>query len=210
MNYIEQFMKDNDLKINEEFYIKTKGYKNEWVRGDVKYHFDENYFLISEEDKLKDYGRMNQLLTGFCKIEKIPVEPKTVWDLKYGDKYYYLNHLGVIYHSTYDRGTLFERLVKEYGNAFLTWKEAEFEAERRKCESILLKYGTRDMMSLGDENNEKYTICYGHKNDCFYIDCYSCLQEQGAIYFESNELAQKAIDECGVDRLKKYVFNVKE
>ena len=37
-----------------------------------------------------------------------------------------------------------------------------------------------------------------------------CIQSQGSIYFESKELAQKAINEVTEERLKKYIFNVKE
>lgn len=208
MNYIEEFMKDNDIKIGEEFYIKHKG-AIEWARGGVKYHFDENYFLVSEEDDLKDFGHMNQLLTGSCKIEKIKQKPKSVWDLKIGDEYYYTDSAGCVIVSSYD-GHDRDKMMIKFANAFLTRKEADFEVERRKCEAILLKYGTRDMMSIGDYKTERFLITYAHNTDCFYINCYSKLQTQGTIYFESKELAQKAIDECGEDRLKKYIFNVKE
>lgn len=33
---------------------------------------------------------------------------------------------------------------------------------------------------------------------------------QGSIYFDKEELAQKAIDEIGEERLKKYIFRVEE
>ena len=36
------------------------------------------------------------------------------------------------------------------------------------------------------------------------------IEIQGVINFKTEELAQKAIDEVGEERLKKYVFNVKE
>ena len=81
--------------------------------------------------------------------------------------------------------------------------------ERRKCEAILLKYGTRNFMSF-EYYDDKYYIMYNNTLENVYVDCCNFMQRQGSIYFKTKELAQKAIEECGEDRIKKYVFNVKE
>ena len=146
------------------------------------------YFV--DEDKLKE------LL--------VKPKPKTVWDLE-EDIYYFINPNGGVYSCRWvaDEQDLSRR---EIGNAFLTYDEAKFEIERRKCESIMLKYGRR-------------TFKYGKLNYFIVIFDERMIIEssfnfqiiyQGTIYFDTEELAQKAIDEVGKERLKKYVFRVEE
>ena len=213
MNYIEKFIKDNDIEVNEEFYvINDKGEKCTYKYGTImKFYFNDSLALKSDSDVLSyDFTTVN-LMSGKYRIEKIPHKHKSVWDLKSGDDYYYIDMCGNVDRTTFGNGTyLTDKKMIEFGNAFLTEEEAEHEVERRKCEAILLKYGTRDMRILGDDNVSKYYIGYDYDvNEIeFYDRCF--LGSQGAIYFESKELAQKAIDEVGEDRIKKYVFNVKE
>ena len=211
MNYIEQFMKDNDIKIDEEFYvIDEKGEKIKNISDDehfLKFHFTENLELKSELINLICAKLLLSLMLGRCKIEKIPKKPKSVWDLTEEDMYYYINLYGEIDSTFYDCEEDVD--IIKCGNAFLTREEAEFEVERRKCESILLKYGTRSMMSLGDKT-KKYYIMYNYNSDKIEICIHYYLGLQGTINFKTEELAQKAIDEITEERMKKYVFNVKE
>ena len=211
MNYVEQFIKDNGIKVNEEFYIT---HNNRIFR---RLDEDEIIFFFNEESQLKekiddhDYDNsvlLIGLMSGKYKIEKIPQKPKTVWDLKEEDKYYYINCYGEIDSTFYDCEEDVD--IIKCGNAFLTEEEARFEVERRKCEAILLKYGTRYMMSFGDGNKSKYCIYLNNFLNKIIVDDNYCVQSQGTIYFESKEMAQKAIDEVTEERMKKYVFNVKE
>ena len=214
MNYIKKFMDDNGIEVNEEFYVineegeKIKNiYAGEYL---IKFHFTENLEFKSELINLICDKVLLSLMLGECKIEKIPHKHKSVWDLKSGDDYYYIDMCGNVDRTTFGNGTyLTDKKMIEFGNAFLTREEAEHEVERRKCEAILLKYGTIDMVSFG-HNCEKYFIYFNHVKSVIKIGscCKTC--DQGTIYFESEELVQKAINECGEDRLKKYVFNVKE
>lgn len=209
MNYIEQFMKDNDIKIDEEFYVIDENGKKIGGLISIIFHFDKNMRLNMKlvESDCRDVLR--GLMLGEFKIEKIPQKPKSVWDLKYGDDYWYINSFGHVRKTSYGLEDDFKRMI-EFGNAFLTEKEARFEVERRKCEAVLLKYGTRDMRSLGDINAHKYFIVYNNYYHEIIISFNQSANSQGTIYFESSELAHKAIEEVGQDRLKKYVFNVKE
>lgn len=211
MNYIEQFMKDNDIEIDEEFYVVNKNGGRIKKHEESRFYFGTSLFLFKKQSALSYDDLLCGLLLGNLKIEKIPQKPKTVWDLKEKDEYYFINiwgdvEIAKIRISTY---STYKEIV-ELGNAFLTKEEAEHEVERRKCEAILLKYGTRNMMSLGDIDVSKYYIYYDHHINELVIQFRNRLNYQGTIYFETEELAQKAIEECGEDRLKKYVFNVKE
>lgn len=209
MNYIKKFMDDNGIEVNEEFYVTDE--KGEKIGGliSIIFYFDKNMRLNMKlmESDCRDVLR--GLMLGEFGIEKIPHKPKSVWDLKEGDEYYYIDYYGEI-KSVFNECCDEDVNIIEIGNAFLTKEEAKHEAERRKCESILLKYGTRNFMSLGDKYTKRYYIGYDYSvNEIEYYFRYF-LGLQGTIYFESEELAQKAAEEVGEDRLKKYIFNVKE
>lgn len=164
--------------------------------------------MIKLKEVLDKYGEYLVDEEQLGKIIKKP-KPKSVWDLENGDTYYYVDKIGRVY-PCYWGGSQLDWYRLELGNIFLTIEEAEFEAERRKCEADMLKYGTRDMMSLDDGYSFIYCICFNHYTKEMYIGSYQNTHFQGMIYFATRELAQKAIDEIGEKRLKKYVFNVKE
>ena len=208
MNYIEKLMEDNDIEVGEEFYIFYD--KNRLGKVmETPLYFDEKLYLAGNA-YCNCYIILRGLMTGEYKIEKISKKPKTVWDLKTGDEYYYIDMCGDVDITAFRNGTYLtdEKIIK-IGNAFLTKEEAEFELERRKCEAVLLKFGTRDMRSFEDYD-DKYYIMYDNTGKNVDVSCCTFRQNQGAIYFKTIELAQKAIEEVGEDRLKKYVFNVKE
>lgn len=156
-------------------------------------------------EKYKDYEIDEK------ELEKLLVKPKakSVWDLKDGDKYWCVYRDGKVdVFSWVD--CLIDKKIRDCGNIFLTKEEAEFEVERRKCEAIMLKYGTRDMMSLGNGSRAKYCIMHNYSDCVINCDYYGAINYQGIIWFASREIAQQCIDEIGEDRLKKYIFNVKE
>lgn len=148
-----------------------------------------NYLV--DEDKLKE------LL--------VKPEPKTIWDLEIGETYYFINAIGDIC-KTVLLGNDFDEARIEFRNAFLTEEEAEFELQRKKCENIMLKYGRRTFKY--EQNN--FIIKYDHRNDCIDISFWKESQYQGIIYYDTEELAKIAINEIGVERLKKYVLRVEE
>lgn len=147
------------------------------------------------------------------KLKEILIEPKpkTVWDMKQGDTFFSIDpYVGVVPYTWYNHNIGCHR-IRNIGDMFLTKEEAEFEFERRKVEAEMLKYGgTRDMMSLGDENVKKYYIVCFQNTKYLDIAWIRYVNHQGAIYFKSEEDARNAIDNIGEDRIKKYIFNVKE
>ena len=94
-----------------------------------------------DEEKLKEF------LT--------PPKPKTVYELKKVDKYYYIDTFGTACSDIWDNDEI-DNGRREIGNCFLTKEDAEFEVERRKIEAILLKYGKKGKSS----QNEEYFILY--------------------------------------------------
>lgn len=71
-------------------------------------------------------------------IEGIPEQPKTIWGLKEGDKYFVIDCLGVIDQQTWS-GSFFDKQSRGMGNIFLACKEAEKELARRRAKVVLLR-----------------------------------------------------------------------
>lgn len=152
-------------------------------------------------------AKYGEYLVDEDKLKELLVKPKlkTVWDLEKGDTYYFIETNGGVYscHWLADKNDLCRI---EFGNVFLTEEEAEFELERRKCEAIMLKYGRRTFKP----RDYNYLIRFDNDDKQAFVDFWRLNQFQGTIYFDTEELAQKAIDEIGEERLKKYIFRVEE
>lgn len=126
------------------------------------------------------------------------------------NRYFAIQDDGIVREHVYEGdGADFTNI--EMGNFFQTKEEAEFEVERRKIETEMLRLGgTRDFWSIGDEEVEKYYVNYSYYRNLVYVSFNSVHHKAGIIYFPTEELAQKVIEKIGRDRLKKYLFYVKD
>lgn len=140
-------------------------------------------------------------------LEKVLVKPKptSIWDLKDGDSYCYLESEGTITLGSWCENTVSKR-KRAHGNVFLTGKEAEFEIERRKIEAILLKYGRREFKN----RDYNFYILYDHNGSLVTILNDTFCQYSNTIYFDTEELCQKAMIAAGEENIKKYIFGVKD
>ena len=91
------------------------------------------------------------------------------------------------------------------GNIFRTREEAEFALEKLKVEAELRKFSK----PFEDDISDWY-IFYDTESQRIYTDSRMYCQTQGAIYFESEQVAQQAIELVGEDRIKKYIFGVED
>lgn len=140
-------------------------------------------------------------------IEKAEAEqkPKTIWDLDAvngEEEYYYITEDGEIKTTYFD--SLYDEKVRNLGNAFLTKVEAVVELERRKIEAIMRKYS-----KPFEGGKPNYVLVYNHSSKTTIVDCYRFM-DCNSPCFESKEIAQKAINEIGKNRLKKYWFGITE
>lgn len=149
-------------------------------------------------DYLVDENKLKELL--------VKPEQKTVWDLESHDVYYYIDDDYSEVNSCDWLEDKIDLSRRKCGNVFLTQEEAQFELERRKCEAIMLKYGRRTF-KYEDDN---YFIRLDYDNKKVLVDFWGLNQFQGTIYFDTEELVKKAINEIGEERLKKYIFRVEE
>ena len=169
--------------------------------------FEKNTNTIKIKDIVEKYAEYE---IDEDKLKELLIKPKqkTNWELEVGDVYNYINSDGIAVSSVWSN-YFYQVNRRAVGNCFLTREEAEFELERRKVETELLRYGgTRDMMSIGDANEDKYFIMYLQDSERIYINYNYCNHYLGNIYFKSREDAQRAINEIGEDRIKKYLFYV--
>ena len=150
-------------------------------------------------EKYKGYEVNEEKLKEFL----VPPKPKTVWDLKDKDDYWYINDYNNNVKSTWDNVGI-DNYRRNMGNVFLTREEAEFEVERRKVEVILLKYGRKEF-KYGERN---YYFFYDHEDELIRKTIVDFCQSQGIIFFDTEELCQKAIKEAGEDNIKKYIFHI--
>lgn len=136
--------------------------------------------------------------------EQMADKPKSIWDLetKDGKTYYRLYGAGNIVIESFSAKC--DEDARDMGNAFLTREEAEFERERRKIEAIMRRYARP---FVKDEVN--WIIEYQYQDEEIYAYWYGNYHA-GAPCFESEEIAQKVIDEIGEVRLLKYWFGVKD
>lgn len=119
-----------------------------------------------------------------------------------GDEYWYVGATGRIFNSNWDGfGSTEDRL--KIGNVFKNEAEAEFQVEKLKVEAELRKY------SRPFENGKfNYYIFFYIDGDDVEVGYKRSCYSQGAIYFESEEKAQQAIETVGKERIKKYIFGV--
>ena len=119
------------------------------------------------------------------------------------DYWYVLGDAEVIftvwYGDDYDKGRL------SIGNAFKTKEQAEFAVEKLKVEAELRKFSRP--FKYGDENFE--IIWNNHENN-IELDWSGYVVRQSVIYFESGEIAEKAIESVGEERIKKYIFGMED
>ena len=122
--------------------------------------------------------------------------------------------MGDIYWRIDDRGSVDNCMYNNYytdnhrqaiGNFFKTKEQAEFALEKLKVEAELRKFSRP--FKYGDWNFE--ILWNNHENNT-ELDWSGYVVRQSVIYFESGEVAEKAIEAVGKERIKKYIFGVEE
>lgn len=143
-------------------------------------------------------------------IEKcIPHNPKTVWDLKIGDRYCYVNTLNTIRNEVWINNYN-EREMRKVGRIFLTKEEAEYQIEKMKVYEELKRFAK----DFTDEEWEdmtipKFEISFEYITGKVELDSFGT-SKCNQLYFESEEKAEEAIAFVGEERVKKYYLGVKK
>ena len=157
--------------------------------------------LIKLKDLMAQYG---EYTISDELIEKLqPPEATTIWDLPYGDTYYYIDTEGNVTFDAWYESCKGERDV---GNVFLTEEEALKDVERRKVETLLLRYNGRRWYKDGKEN---WFVTFD-RSVGFLRYVYTVRdQRQGTIYFDTEKQARQAVKDIGEEKIKSALFEVK-
>ena len=162
------------------------------------------------KDLIEKYGEQEVLCWAeradesleWVNIKLEPPKPKSVWDLGKGDSHVIVDECGKIREYGDWLNCSAEKNIRDIGNVFLTREDAEKDIERRKVETLLLKHGGHRWAREGI--NYRLGLQYN-----MVVICKDMYPLQGAIYFDLEQEAQKAIDEIGEDRIKRALFEVR-
>lgn len=153
---------------------------------------------ISEEQK--------SMLDSILSQNGSVIKEVTSWP-SFGDEYFFISDQCCVMRET-NEGCFEDDARQALGNMFKTRKEAEFELERLKVLNQLKSLSDDDQK--WDNINYHYHIVYDSYYNEFNVYSYSSLRLLQEYWFKSAESAVNAINIIGEDKLKKYVFNVKE
>lgn len=122
-----------------------------------------------------------------------------------GDDYWYIIASGEVSGSFWAY-TMLDKQMLEFGNIFKTESEAEFMVEKLKVIKELKQLARP--FKVGSVN---HLIDFDPLDMDFIISSFQVRQSAyGDFYFNTEEEAQQAITIIGEDRIKKYLFGVKE
>ena len=122
---------------------------------------------------------------------------------QYNDTYYNIESNGRVDWFKWGEGD-YDLEAQGIGNIFRTEEQAEFAVEKLKVEAELRKF------SRPFKNGQSNCNIILSDNENVSTACWKEIQNQGSIYFESEEKAQQAIKSVGVERIKKYIFGVED
>ena len=127
--------------------------------------------------------------------------------------YYYIDWDGDIDSITYDNAPS-DRMAINIGNCFKELEQARFIVEKLKVIHELEKFAfenNEEEIDWSDVNQDKLYLVMNFKNksiDIFHT--YGWIYIPFNVFFTSEEIARRAIETIGEDRIKKYYFGVED
>lgn len=196
--------------------VRRKGWKDVWLTLD-----NGGSVLRTIPNMYK--GTIKGTITGFelltlenaenvCADDWEVVEEKK-WGPKKGAVYWYINPDGGIDYYSYENDETDKNFIA-IGNCFQTEKQAEFMVEKLKVIHELEKFAyenNSEEIDWNNENQEKYIITFNHITQDCGINLWRVSRSNPFnVYFTSEEIARKAIETIGEERIKRYYFGVGE
>lgn len=169
----------------------------------IAYNLDTDFELVEEKQMSKIDELEMKIKELSEEIERLKAEKENEpWKPKGGEWYWYID---VDVYPCTAKWSGYSHHENRYviGNVFKTQEEAEFRAEQLKVEAELRRFARpfdedeRNWAIIFDVDEKEITI----DNERSYQSC--------NIHFASEEIAQKAIDTVGEERIKKYYLGWK-
>lgn len=189
MNFIENFLKLNELSIGEQFHID----------GEKEiYSFDNNYelnILVGDRVGRADSSLLSSILIGARKVNKLA---KRIEDLKDGDLFYAIDDFCNVIPSSYGEN---RSRNKAYGNAFMTEHEAKKWLRGQLIDAELKKLGGQ--REIAKQRGEiGYIIVFNFVQRSFAVSSKKVYLPLGTYWFKTQEEAENAIQTIGEDTLR--------
>ena len=141
-------------------------------------------------------------------------DKKECWEPKKDEKYYFIDAYQEGIGNDTNDGTDVDDFNFSIGNCFKTKEEAEHMLEKLKVIHEIQTFAFENNekeIDWYDDNQYKYILKYDTNDDDIFVGAYtSFINNPFNIYFTSEEIALKAIETIGEDRIKKYYFDVEE
>ena len=142
-----------------------------------------------------------------------PKKEKTWWKPKVGESYWSIRPWsGAVRTCYYDHKI--DGFAVSMGLCFQTKEQAEFMAKKLKVIHELEKFAFENNekeIYWNDVNQTKYYLGMFQSDKIIAVfSTYKWCYTPFNIYFTSEEIAKKAIETIGEDRIKKYYFGIKE
>ena len=199
--------------------VRRKDWKDVWYAISSSGHFilrcTPNFYNKNQTDtKIVDLSvtDIEDILADDWEIIQVEEEKKW-WKPEKRTQYYVIHGDGDVERICYTNNPSDNRAIF-MGNCFKTEEEAKFMVEKLKIIHELEKFAYENNekeIDWNDVNQTKYYLGMFQSDkiiDVFftYKWCYNPFN----IYFTSEEIAEKAIETIGEDRIKKYYFGVNE
>ena len=195
-------------KMQEGKKVKRKGWLGYWFIEDGKVKI----YLKDGNIKFNNFTQ-ETIANTLAEDWEVVEEKKKYWTPKEKEKYFYIEDcMGVSDDRNVQAPIDYCRF--NIGNFFKTKIEAEHILEKLKVIHELQKFAYENNEGEIDWKNFnqcKYKIFYDAEDEDLYVDyAVYCKREPFNIYFTSSEIAKRAIEAVGEDRIKKYYFNVED
>lgn len=188
--YIQQFLDDHDLKVNEEFSLKE-------FDPDYSYYFSDDgklNFKYNGDVYIYNSAELARLLDGQLTIVKLK---DSLWKPRAGEFGYYINEFGDVNMFYYDASKSCDYLIK-HNIVFKTEEEAD------DFKWFLDKVDEYKKAFVPDQNN--YVLYYDTEFGNVFKMNYTIYFTHGVVYFGDEENCNNFIRLVGVERIKKYMF----
>lgn len=181
------------------------------------------YWFI-EDGKVKIKLKTGEILENNFNEETIPNtvaddwevvgEKKKWWEPKFDETYWSIKPWSGVVRTCYNDPKA-DETAKSMGFCFQTAEQAEFMTEKLKVIHELEKFAFENNekeMDWGDGIQKKFYLflkaCENNTIDILYA--VGVRSNPFNVYFTSEEIAKKAIETIGEDRIKKYYFGVED
>ena len=191
--------------------IKRPGWGGYWFIEDGKVKIKLKTGEIIENDFNQE--TITNTLADDWEVVEEKKEKKTWWKSEMWQEYYQIDWDGRVFDMTYD-DTSGDRGAIGIGNCFQTKKQAEFMAEKLRVIHELKTFAVENNekeIDWNDVNQTKYYLGMFQSDKIIAVfSTYKWCYTPFNIYFTSEEIAKKAIETIGEERLKKYYFGMED